>query len=190
VQVTDEHDQIAAAAGHPVTAPPTRQPELDAANRETFSAFYHDFTPNLVALLVAKGARAADAADIAQETMTQAWRYWSTITSPKAWARTVASKALARRIGAIDEDLIADPERSALLLPSASDIDEWIQHDDYTRVLSSLPSRQRQVIAWTMEGYKPAEIAEQLHIDPQTVRSNLRNARRAIATQLKRSAEQ
>jgi RNA polymerase sigma-70 factor (ECF subfamily) len=97
---------------------------------------------------------------------------------------------LARRIGAIDEDLIADPERSALLLPSASDIDEWIQHDDYTRVLSSLPSRQRQVIAWTMEGYKPAEIAEQLHIDPQTVRSNLRNARRAIATQLKRSAEQ
>ncbi|MFG3525065.1 RNA polymerase sigma factor [Nocardia nova] len=186
--MTEEYDRIG-AAGRPLTAPPTRQPELYAADREAFSAFYRDFTPNLVAMLLAKGVRVADAVDIAQDTMAKAWRYWSTITSPRAWARVVAGKELARRIGAIDEDTIAEPEQSALL-PAASDIDEWVQHNDYLQVLSALPPRQRQVIAWTVEGYTPAEIAEQLQMKPQTVRSNLRNARRAIATQLKRSAEQ
>ncbi|PPJ05434.1 sigma-70 family RNA polymerase sigma factor [Nocardia nova] len=185
--MTDEPDQL--AVPHPDTAVPARNIELEAANREAFSTFYREFVPRLVALLIAKGARPADAADIAQDTMMKLWRHWSTITSPKAWTRTVAGRELARRIGAIDEDLIAEPERSALL-PSASDIDEWIQSDDYYRVLATLPPRQRQVLAWTMDGYKPAEIAEELHLKPQTVRSNLRNARRTIATQLNRSADQ
>ncbi|WP_411156985.1 sigma factor-like helix-turn-helix DNA-binding protein [Nocardia cyriacigeorgica] len=53
--------------------------------------------------------------------------------------------------------------------------------------LQTLPSRQRQVMAWTLAEYKPAEIAEILRITPEAVRSNLRKARRGIAINLNSS---
>lgn len=148
-----------------------------------FSSFYIDHMPNLIAFLLSHGASAADSADVAQETMVCALKNWPDIESPKAWSRRVASRALVRRIASIEEDTIAEPERSALL-PANSDIDSWVQQQDYYRILRSLPPRQRQVMAWTIEGYKPAEIADLLHLDPATVRSNLRKARRTIVIQL------
>ncbi|WP_280274106.1 RNA polymerase sigma factor [Nocardia wallacei] len=161
---------------------------VDAEGLAEFGAFYREFTPPLMGFLILQGARPADAADIVQETMAKAWRAWSTITSPKAWARRVAGRELVRRVAALDEDLIAEPEQSSLL-PTCSDIDEWIQQDDYYRALTALPPRQRQVMAWTMEGYKPAEIAAILRLHPATVRSNLSKARRAIAIHLSGGAQ-
>ncbi|MGV9544113.1 RNA polymerase sigma factor [Nocardia beijingensis] len=188
----DDFDYI---GGADVRVPPTSPPPQttsDVAQREEFRAFYREFTPVLIGfLMVYHGARQADAADVVQETMTKAWKSWPTIDSPKAWARKVAGRELARRVGSIEEDQIDESEHSAVL-PSSSDsaIDEWLVQDEFYCAVSVLPPRQRQVMAWTMEGYKPAEIADVLKLPPATVRSNLRKARRAIAIYLNRSAQQ
>ncbi|MGW5724892.1 RNA polymerase sigma factor [Nocardia beijingensis] len=135
-----------------------------------------------------KGLDQADAAEIAQETMFQLWRRWGDVESPRAWTRKVASRAWARRIADTEEDLIAEPEHS-VLLPAESDIDHWVEHNDYYEALAKLPPRQRQLMVWCNEGYEPAEIAEQLRMNPATVRSNLRKARRTLMDTLGRETQ-
>lgn len=184
--MTDEPDQIAADFRPP--APRDTSRTVEHLQREEFSAFYRANVAKLVGFLVTQGARTADAADIAQETMIKLWKSWSTIDSPMAWARVVAGRELVRRLGAIEEDHIDESEHSALL-GTASDIDNWVRRDDYQRVLAALPPRQRQVLVWTTEGYSPTEIADQLKLNAATVRSNLRKARRTMALHLEQGAQ-
>jgi RNA polymerase sigma-70 factor (ECF subfamily) len=166
----------ATEVAHPQARP--TQPAVD------FNAFYQEFVPTLVAFLLWQGAGLHDAADIAQDTMTRAYQYWERIEHPYAWARTVASRAYARRIASIEEEHPVDevPETSPLL--SDIDVAAFAERHVVLRVLALLPPRQRQVMAWTYDGYKPAEIAEELKIRPEAVRSNLRKARRALARHL------
>jgi DNA-directed RNA polymerase specialized sigma24 family protein len=51
-------------------------------------------------------------------------------------------------------------------------------------LLAELPARQRQVLTLTAEGYKPAEIAGLLGIDPNAVRVNLHHARVKLQARL------
>jgi RNA polymerase sigma factor (sigma-70 family) len=167
--------------------PPTEvaHPQAQPTQATTaFSAFYQEFVPTLVAFLLWQGARLHDAADIAQDTMDQAYQYWERIENPHAWVRTVASRAYARRIASIDvENPVAEvPEAS--LLPSRVDVAAFEERHVVLRLLALLPPRQRQVMAWTYDGYKPAEIAKELQIQPEAVRSTLRKARRTLARHL------
>lgn len=163
------------SAAAPPPDPPD-PPDTDAA----FSAFYREFVPTLVAFLVWQGARLPDAADITQDTMMKVYKDWSTIRHPEAWARTVASRELVRRIARIPEDLCPDPPECPLL-PTLTNVEAWEQRHEILRLLDQLPPRQRQVLAWTMDGYTPTEIAEELEIAPEAVRSSLRKARRTLA---------
>ena len=153
-----------------------------------FSDFYRQFVPSLVAFLVWQGARLPEAADIAQETMIQAYRHWSTIDHPRAWARRVASRMLTRRVATIEEPVDQVGERTALL-PASIDVTAWEQRHDVLHALVHLPLRQRQVMAWTLDGYRPSEIAAELRITPEAVRSNLKKARRALVAYLAESGE-
>lgn len=186
--MTDEPDQVAADLRPPPPRADTTQ-TVEHLRREEFSAFYRTHAAMLVGFLVTQGARAADATDIAQETMIKLWKSWSTIESPMAWARVVAGRELVRRLGAVEEDHIDASEHSALI-GTASDIDDWVRHNEYQRVLAALPPRQRQVLVWTAEGYSPTEIAVQLKLNAATVRSNLRKARCAMALHLGKGAQQ
>jgi RNA polymerase sigma factor (sigma-70 family) len=149
-----------------------------------FNAFYQEFVPTLVAFLLWQGARLHDAADIAQDTMDQAYQYWERIENPHAWVRTVASRAYARRIASIDVENPVDEVPEASLLPSCVDVAAFEERHLVLRLLALLPPRQRQVMAWTYGGYKPAEIAKELQIQPAAVRSTLRKARRTLAHRL------
>lgn len=185
----DDHDpRLAGAAiprdrpGRSAAAPPPDPPDpsdTDAA----FSAFYREFVPILVAFLMWQGARLSDAADIAQDTMIKAYENWSTIRHPEAWARRVASRELVRRIARVPEDPCPDPPECPLL-PPLTNVEAWEQRHEILRLLDELPPRQRQVLAWTMDGYTPTAIAEELEITPEAVRSSLRKARRALAKHL------
>jgi RNA polymerase sigma-70 factor (ECF subfamily) len=166
--------------GWSVAAPPPAQPNTNAA----FSEFYRQFTPTLVAFLIWQGARLPDAADISQETMIKAYQRWSEIRQPESWARRVASRALVRRIASIAEEPIDDPPEHSSLLPSLTNVEAWEQQHQVLRLLDPLPPRQRQVMAWALDGYTPAEIAEELEITPEAVRANLMKARRALASYL------
>ena len=49
---------------------------------------------------------------------------------------------------------------------------------------ASLPPKQREVMAWHIDGFRSAEIAATLHIDPAAVRQNLVKARRNLKKKL------
>ncbi len=151
---------------------------------DDFCAFYRDFVPKLVGFLRLQGAQLAEAADIAQDTMVQAHQRWETINHPAAWARTVASRALTRRIATVREDPSETISEGALLLTPSTNISEWEARHDILRAFDQLPPRQRQVMAWTLQGYTPAEIADELKIKPEAVRASLMKARRAISEHL------
>jgi RNA polymerase sigma-70 factor (ECF subfamily) len=156
---------------------------------EEFSSFYRSFVPILVAFLRWQGVPLRDAADVAQETMVQAYRRWTTIDHPAAWARRVAARMWARRVAEAVEDPVGDvPERPALL--TIDDVTAWEQRHEVLRVLDRLPARQRQVLAWRLDGYSPVEIAAELKMTAEAVRSSLLKARRALAAYLRETGDQ
>jgi RNA polymerase sigma-70 factor (ECF subfamily) len=152
------------------------------AHDAAFSRFYRSFIATLVSFLRWQGVPLREAADIAQETMIEAYRSWATIRSPQAWARRVAARMWARRVADVAEDPVADVPEQATSLLAITDVVAWEQRHDVLQVLDALPPRQRQVLAWAVDGYTPAEIADELKMSPDAVRASLRKARRALAT--------
>jgi RNA polymerase sigma factor (sigma-70 family) len=173
-------------AGAPAVPGTSRapEPEADAELAEKFRAFYRAHTTPLIAFLLMQGASLYDAADIVQDTMTTAYRRWRSIEHPRAWAYLVASRALVRRVSTVREEPVAEPPERHNPLIRATPTDCWEQQQDITRALATLPPRQRQVMAWTLAGYQPTEIADELRLTPETVRSNLYRARRALTAYL------
>ncbi len=147
-----------------------------------FTVFYRREVPRLVAFLRWQGASLHDATDCVQETMATAFQRWSNLRQPYAWCRLVASRRYARYVGTLREDLVPDLESAGAVLRVEADLDALEQRHTVLRILSLLPSRQRQVMAWTYDGATAHEIAEALKITPEAVRSNLYKARAALRT--------
>lgn len=152
-----------------------------------FSVLYQQFLPTLVAFLMWQGARLPDAAEIAQDTMSELYKRWSEIRQPKAWARRVASRMLVRRIASVEDPIDEVPECTTLLRP-LTNVEEWEQRQDVVRMINRLPSRQRQVMAWTLAGCTPSEIASELRITPEAVRASLKKARLALVAYMQLGA--
>lgn len=163
---------------HPSVAAPVSEDESVAA----FAEFYRAQTPGLVRFLAWIGAGLPDAADLAQDTMTEAFSNWQIIEHPKAWIRRVASRKYLRRVASTEEHV--DQVDGCPLLQAGHELTDWEQHHEIRRLLALLPPRQRQVMAWTYDGYQPSEIAAELGITAEAVRSSLKLARRKLAQQL------
>lgn len=189
----DDLDALRAGAAiprNPLQRPAFTPPPASADHVTDFSAFYRRFVPTLVAFLRWQGATLPDAADIAQDTMAKAYQRWFEIDHPEAWARTVASRALARHIASIQDDPGEHLPKHSLLWPSSIDVETWEQRHEVLRILDRLPLRQRQVMAWTFDGYTPAEIATELQITADAVRASLMKARRTLAAYLSTTREE
>lgn len=189
----DERERPIASPAAPADSqrrPDATQRPAERVDEAAFSAFYREFTPTLVAWLIWQGARLPVAADVAQETMIKAYQNWSTINQPAAWARRVASRALASHIARIEEDPVDDVGEHSALLPSLTNVAEWEQRHEVLQRLDLLPFRQRQVMAWTLDGYTPAEIAVELRITAEAVRSSLKKARRTLAAYLRAEGDE
>ncbi|MFI8194872.1 RNA polymerase sigma factor [Streptomyces sp. NPDC085946] len=156
---------------------------------EEFSAFYRAHIRPLTAFLISHGAGVHVAAEIAQETMTDAYRCWESITHPKAWVYKAASRALIRKVASVEEPVEQVPEPTSLL-PHTDAIAEWEARYDALPLLRSLPPRQRQVMAWTLAGFTPTDIADHLSLSAETVRASLLKARRAAAAYLRTREEE
>lgn len=178
----------------PTKARPTRTPSVPSAPLDTdtsstddaFTMFYPATIKPLIAFLILQGASLPDAAEVAQDTLLSAYERWDTLDNPRAWSYRVASRAWARKHFSIKEDLTADqPEPSPVLC--TTEIEHWELEYDAVRAISALPSRQRQVMAWTLYGFTPNEIAQELGMSNDAVRSNLHKARRALSTRLSRT---
>jgi RNA polymerase sigma-70 factor (ECF subfamily) len=162
-----------------------------AESTPDFSEFYREQMPRLIGFLMTLGADPHRAADVAQESMAATWKHWSRIATPHAYVRTVASHAWGRALAKtsyveVGLDEFGDD-------PSGQDgpLDFTIRREEHRTVLArlrALPLRQRQIMAWTYDGYRPAAIANILRLDSTTVRSNLYQARKALK-RLEREAE-
>lgn len=175
----------------PESDPPPRQPSepvlrsvdrVDATTSE-FEGFYRDTAVPLVRFLLMQGARPADAAEAAQEALAAAYTHWHTIDTPKAWTYRVASRAWIRKAVSLNEELTAEPITPSPLL-RAIPTEAWHRRHELVTALAALPPRQRQVMAWTLSGYTPAEIAAELDLPSDQVRANLALARRTLAAAL------
>jgi RNA polymerase sigma factor (sigma-70 family) len=161
--------------------PARTTPRLRAGSESTdeFAAFYRKNFKPLAAFVLMHGASLVEAADIVQDTMIEAYRSWDRIDHHRGWAYRVASKTFGRRRFAAAEDLVAVPPEPAP--PLCGDIENWEQQQDLLTALAVLPPRQQQVMAWTLSGFRPAEIADELGVTPEAVRSSLVKARQALS---------
>ncbi|MFM9709208.1 RNA polymerase sigma factor [Streptomyces galilaeus] len=159
--------------------------DLRQAKDEAFSAFYRTTVRSLVGFLVNQGAGVHVAADIAQDTMTSAYRRWEDIEHPGAWVYTVASRALIRKISSTEEQPMEQVPEPTSLMARPDATTEWETRHDLLPLVRSLPPRQRQVLAWTLAEFTPADIAEHLGMKDDAVRASLYKARRAVAELLK-----
>ncbi|WP_229402595.1 RNA polymerase sigma factor [Micromonospora okii] len=176
-QLRSDRDYLPGQACRNETTPDSRVAE--------FSAFYREDAARLVGFLIAQGIPAVDAPDVAQEAMRKAFINWTKIENPRAWVRKVASREYARMVGSADESPAGDiVERTPLLRVAPAVIEEWELRHVLLAALRKLPSRQRQVMVWNLEDYKPAEIAKQLKVTPDAVRSSLLKARQELAKHL------
>lgn len=129
--------------------------------------FRSEYAP-LVAFLCKLGLEPTLARDIAAEALSQAAAAWPPAEDPRAWVRLAAAR-VADEQSWLEEDQPGDGDQAltALVEPNAGVIE----------VLAALPDTQRTVLAWSLDGFTPAEVAAALRMPPATVRSNLRHAR-------------
>ena len=161
----------------------THHQTVEQVNRVAFEQFYRETVQQLVRFLVLQNATTEDAADIAQDTLKAAYSRWGSLTNPRAWCFRVASRDWIRRATSVRESLTAAGETPSPLLRDTP-TDAWHVRHELVTALAELPSRQRQVMAWSLSGYTPKEIANELNLPNDQVRSNLRLARKALAAQL------
>ena len=149
-----------------------------------FTLFYDIEMPKLVGFLIVQGASVMTAADAAQEAMTSAYRQWDDIDQPRAWVRTVAARTVRRFTERARKEAPhgEPPEPGHGLLTAQSAAEVEARHT-FLALLRQLPPAQREVLAWTYDGYTPTQIAAVLGKKPATVRSVLRDARAALQRQ-------
>jgi RNA polymerase sigma-70 factor (ECF subfamily) len=159
-------------------APPSLEPEQVAQ----FAQFFRDSASPLIGYLIAAcGASPAEAAECVQETLTLLVPYWARVTSPMAWCRTVAKRCYYQRKYSAVDSFDELPTTGRPLIQDNTPVEQYLV-DQMTlpRLLEQLPLRQREVMAMTIAGAEPSEIAEELGVDPTQVRSNLYLARKKL----------
>jgi len=148
----------------------------------SFEAFYAEDRVRLINFLVAFGAPHADAEDIVQEAMLSAALNWETASiNPRPYVRTAVKRIYLRRKGQDQNRAWAEQQHLDAGNTTAL-FDEDTRH--IYDIVRALPEAQREVIAWTIDGYKPAEIAEFTERAVDTMYALRRTARQAIRDKL------
>jgi WhiB family transcriptional regulator, redox-sensing transcriptional regulator len=153
----------------------TVPPEPGAVVIAEFEALYAAEFIRLVIFLMKYGLSYPDANDAAQEAFIEALRQWQVIRSPRAWLRRVALRQHKQRPEYPQSEV---PVNDPLDLPEDLEIREQTRF--VMEAIRALPPAQRAVMAWTYDGFSPAEIAEQLECDASAVRKNLQRARATL----------
>jgi RNA polymerase sigma factor (sigma-70 family) len=183
-------EQVAANPAPPSPCEPGQPPDrLDhrsipgtGSGTTGFADCYAQEMSGLVWFVMSLGASVEVAADVAQSAFADAFPVWTTIRYPRAWLRRVAERGYYRR--GTREMLVESPPERPGPLPTASAVELRDEARAVLAALAALPPKQRQVMAWCIDGYGPAEIATELGADPAAVRQNLAKARKNLKRML------
>lgn len=168
--------------------PGQRRQSLPAADdeviREDFALYYRQHMPKLIRFVMRYGANPYEAADAAQAAFIEAFRSWHLIETRAAWLRTVAVRQFLRQAPRPEEELTdAAPEREVFSCP----LEAVVLREEEAHVfaaLGQLPMKQRQVMAWHLDGFSTGEMAAALDMTPAAVRQNLARARAQLKEHL------
>lgn len=168
----------------------TESTEAESAkvDQPTFSVFFHDEHPRLVAVAHALTGDRGQAEDIAQEALLRAYRRWDVVggyDKPGAWVRRVvlnlATSGRRRR---------RSEHRAVLRLAAAppastSDPVDSVVAADVWAVVRALPRQQRAAITLHyLADESVADIAVALGCAEGTAKAHLHQARRSLARTL------
>jgi len=167
----------------PGTSAPGSRGEYDDDFNEFFRAEYRKF----IRFLRLSGASFEEAEDAVQQAMLQAYTRWPLLTNPNSWVRRATKNLYLQKVerDRMRSQKEAEAVRQAHRLPE--DIDEYRL---VITALRCLPDAQREVMALTLDGYMPVEIADLLQKPVDTVRSNLRHARSKLRHELQNPEEE
>lgn len=169
---------VAVTAGSRPAALPAGSGELREAE---FAEFFRAEHKKLIRFVMAIGAGGDEAAEIAQVTLFKAFEGWDVIRAPRAWIRRVAVNELtAARHAARRETPQATLPDAPVPVPVAVTVELTEEAREVLAALAALPPRQRQVMAWIIDGFGAAEIARELGISPESVRQSHAKARKNL----------
>ena len=155
---------------------------------QTVEALFRAEYVNLVRALTLACGNPDDAADAVQDAFVQAERHWRrvhTYDNPAAWLRRVAVNRLSnRRRG--------DQRRQAYLERTREQLVEQDPLDlDLHAAVASLPPGQRMVVGLHyLADLSVDEVAAAMRVSPGTVKSQLYDARNALALRQEVSRDQ
>jgi RNA polymerase sigma factor (sigma-70 family) len=150
-----------------------------------FAAFYRAEMAAVIRHVMNQGAGEQEAVDAAQTAFVQAYQVWETVSHPRAWVRTVATRAFLRSLP-WSREIPADASvlEDAIAAPVIGKIEFSSEEQAVLEALAGLPHRQREAMAWHFDGFTPTEIAERLGTNSAAVRQSLARARRNLARRL------
>lgn len=151
-----------------------------AVRRDDFEAFYTREMRAVSVFLIHQGATPYEAADAAHEAIAKLLPdQWRTLEHPRAWLRVTAQRCYWRQDHCRTSPVDPVPDRPGGTCPVA----EVVLTDTQQRVVDALqqlaPGR-RTVMAWLLDGFDSAEIAQMLAMTPAAVRQNICRARKDL----------
>jgi RNA polymerase sigma factor (sigma-70 family) len=157
----------------------------DSRAVEGYCEFFQKEYQPVVRFLLRVGATWEEAEDAAQEAMIRAHRTWLALDHPPQWIRKVAWRCYINSVQRERKRRILEAEAARMHREDSHEYDRLIvEHNWLIEILRDLPPRQREILAWSLDGYKPQEIAHFLDMGSATVRSNLRAIRTKLRTSL------
>jgi RNA polymerase sigma-70 factor (ECF subfamily) len=151
----------------------------------SFEAVYRAERSRLIRYLMSMFVGQHQADEAVQATFARAYGRWDTIRRPRAWLYKVALRESYRTQASQREIPAGDALPDAAAAPDTVDLVVLNEEEELVRAaLAALPGKQRQVMALTIAGFSPAEIAAELDCDPAAVRQNQVRARDKLAQQL------
>lgn len=143
----------------------------------SFSSWYKDYYPRLLAALTVVAADSESAADATAEAFTRALERWDRVgamASPEGWTYRVGLNVVRRRMrrAGLERRLLGRPEPT---MPVELQPEVWL-------AVKELSPRQREVIALRyLLGMSEAEVADTLGVAVGTASATLSAARSRLA---------
>ncbi|MFD6694988.1 RNA polymerase sigma factor [Micromonospora aurantiaca (nom. illeg.)] len=147
-----------------------------------FDNYYRSDSKRLFSFLLKLGATIQEAEDASQDAWEEVFTRWDVIgsTNPAAYARTVAEQRFIRSRARTKSEHEKLMQAGWATERPFADTHYVLLKDEAQRlikIMQGLPYAQRRVLAWSIDGFKNAEIAEAIEQPVATVRSNLRHAK-------------
>ncbi len=186
-----EPETSGSLSSYPGTPPPGFLP-VPQEIRAVWIDFYDTHYNRLVRFVMHDGACLQEAQDAVQEAFTESWALvnshpaqWLAITSKEAWIRTVALRRYRRPPGPRIRPQLAEEAAIPDLPHSEPWPDELIaQTQTVLQALRNLDEQARAVMAFYLDDFPTAAIADALHLTEQKVRDVKKKARATLKTAL------